>query len=184
MKGSSVALLLLWATACRPSPGARLPDEPARDPAGEAADEPARAPSGEQLPDLADRFAWLQGVWVAEGDGRRESETWVTQGEALFGTSESRVGDAVVHREEIVIERRGDAIVYEARPSSQAPHAFTLVEDAPGRARFEDPAHDWPQAIEYVRQGDTLTATVSGTKDGTVRTATWTWTLSSGWPPE
>lgn len=170
--------LTLCATACRHSPGARPALEPVQTPAADAAGDPSRTPAAQQLPEPARRFAWLQGEWVAEADGRRESETWVTRGDALFGTSESRVGDEVVHREEIVIERRGDAIVYEARPSSQAPHAFTLVEDGPGRARFEDPAHDWPQTIEYVRRGDTLTATVSGTKDGTARTATWTWTLA------
>lgn len=139
---------------------------------------PRPEPAPEPLPEVAERFAWLAGEWVAEADGRRESETWVTRGDALHGTSESRVGDEIVHTEQIVIEARGDAIVYEARPSSQAPHAFTLVKDAPGRARFEDPAHDWPQTIEYVRDGDTLSATVSGTEDGRPRTATWTWALA------
>ncbi len=38
---------------------------------------------------------------------------------------------------------------------------FRLVESGAGRAAFENADHDYPQRIAYVRDGDTLTATIS-----------------------
>ena len=182
--GMVLGVIVANGGGCRGSAGAGPREPEARDVGGDAGVgaerererapelEPARAADGDVA--IAERFAWMVGAWVSEADGRRESETWVVEGDTLKGVNETRVGEKVVHSEAIVIERRGEEVVYEARPSSQPAHAFVLVEDGEGRARFEDPAHDWPQVIEYAREGDVLTATVSGAG----RTAVWRWTLA------
>jgi hypothetical protein len=180
---------MLWiaAAACRPAasadpagqPGDR--DEPAIA-APERSEDPGEAAVASERSDqraVAERMAWMVGRWVAHADGRQESETWEIDGDALSGRSESHVDGRLVHHERLRVQQRGDAVVYEAQPSTQPPHAFTLTFEAPGHVRFEDPAHDWPQSIEYVRDGGTLTATVRGTTPaGEERRAVWTWTLA------
>ena len=56
---------------------------------------------------------------------------------------------------------------YHAQPGGRAPTAFKRSDGGAQWVRFENPAHDFPQRIEYRRDGDLLNAVISGPgKDG------------------
>jgi hypothetical protein len=64
-------------------------------------------------------------------------------------------------------------VVYTAWPEGQAMARFpATVLDRSG-AVFENPAHDFPTRIEYRRDGDALSAEVSGEVDGAMRVESW-----------
>lgn len=127
----------------------------------------AHAPAGE-----AAELDWLVGTWRgAEGETVTE-EVWTAEGAALRGTNRTTRGGEVVHRERLRIAGEGAETWYLAEPSDQPAHRFRLVEVRAGYARFEDPAHDFPQVIEYRRTGAELVVTARGAG----REARWRWT--------
>lgn len=122
-----------------------------------------------------DDLGWLAGEWVSEADGRWTEESWTPpRGGVMLGVSRSGRGEALREYEFIRIARGDDgAISYIAMPQGGAPVAFALVRREGTRATFENVAHDYPQRIEYVRDGDALTATISAI-DGT-KARRWTY---------
>ena len=159
----------------RTAPSTRVTEDPVAQSAPDPADEGAA--TQETFVPSRD-LAWLVGYWLAEEGDRREVEHWKADGDALRGRNESWRGGELVHHERLQIVKHGETVVYRADPATQAGHEFPLVEHAEGVVRFEDPAHDWPQRIVYTRQGDELTATVSGGEGNKSRTAVWTWRLA------
>jgi hypothetical protein len=64
------------------------------------------------------------------------------------------------------IENRKEGILFIAQPGGEQPTAFRLAAHDAKTLVFSNPAHDFPQRIEYQRTGpDTLEATV-GMIDG------------------
>ncbi|MEQ8309154.1 MAG: DUF6265 family protein [Sphingopyxis sp.] len=110
-----------------------------------------------------DDLGWLAGEWVQEGDGRWTEESWTApRGGVMLGHSRSGRGDVLREYEFIRIAADAEgAISYIAIPEGGAPVAFALVRHEGASATFENGAHDYPQRIAYVRDGDTLTATIS-----------------------
>lgn len=51
---------------------------------------------------------------------------------------------------------------YVAQPSGRPPTRFRLTDNSATHADFANPAHDFPQRIRYAREGDVLTAEISG----------------------
>ena len=105
----------------------------------------------------------MAGEWSREEGERWTEESWAPpRGGMMIGYSRSGRGDALREFEFIRIARGDDgAISYIAMPQGGAPVAFQLVRHEGTRATFENPAHDFPQRIDYARDGDTLTATIS-----------------------
>jgi hypothetical protein len=69
--------------------------------------------------------------------------------------------------EHLRIYQRGDGLVYEAHPESQALTLFPLRAHGADSVVFENPAHDFPQRIAYQRVGsDSLIAVVSNLTGG------------------
>lgn len=109
------------------------------------------APADDPLAPLA----WLAGDWVGQGpDGAAAEEHWAaSDGRAMAGRALA---------EDLRIEAREGAIEYVARPDGAAGETrFRATEIAGSRVVFENPEHDFPQRIEYVREGDRLTAAIS-----------------------
>ena len=80
----------------------------------------------------------------------------------LIGYSRSGRGETVREFEFLRIQAGADgALAYWASPGGRAPVAFRLVSASGTEAVFENPQHDFPQRIRYVRAGDRLTATIS-----------------------
>ena len=110
-----------------------------------------------------DDLAWLAGNWTREADGRWTEEGWTApRGGVMLGHSRSGIADRLREFEFLRVEAGADGVpVYLAQPGGGAPVAFRLVQRTATSAMFENPAHDYPQRIAYVRDGEQLTATIS-----------------------
>ncbi len=53
-------------------------------------------------------------------------------------------------------------ITFVAQPNGNAPTSFARTDGGEGWIRFENPEHDYPQRIEYRREGDALKAEIGG----------------------
>lgn len=119
---------------------------------------------GQTAPETrADDLAWLAGRWLSEANGRWTEENWtVPRGGAMLGTSRSGRGETMREFEFLRVAPGADGVIaYHAQPGGRPPVAFRLVGREGTSATFENPAHDFPQRIRYVRSGETLTATIS-----------------------
>lgn len=92
-------------------------------------------------------------------------EVWLSPaGDALLGMSRTVRNDTLRAFEQMVIRRSSNGLVLEATPSNQPPASFQAAEVSDTLIVFENPTHDFPQVIRYLRQGrDSLVAGVSGT---------------------
>ncbi len=128
-------------------------------------------------------LAWIVGAWSATVDGTTTTETWcpspaadrtspATEGPrpaaeqelgGWIGDNRTRNGAREVAFEWVAIEGHGAAAAYLAQPSGRTPPTrFDRVAfDHPRAAAFENPTHDSPQRLEYLREGPLLRATAS-----------------------
>jgi hypothetical protein len=119
-------------------------------------------------------FGWLAGRWCLEAQGQLVEELWLpARGGIALGLSRTVEADKTVSFEYLRIERSATATQYLAQPQGRPATAFALTASGADWARFENPAHDFPQRIEYRRDGDRLHASVAGPgadgKDTTLR---------------
>lgn len=116
-----------------------------------------------QAPTTVADLGWMSGRWEAVSGERWTEESWsAPRGGALMGYSRSGRGEALREFEFLRIQAGADgALAYWASPGGRPPVAFRLVSLTGTEAVFENPQHDFPQRIRYVRQGETLTATIS-----------------------
>lgn len=114
-------------------------------------------------------LSWLAGGWeTANAAERWTDEHWTTPaGGAMLGMSRTVKAGALSEFEYLRIVQKGDDLVYIAHPGGRAPGTefkmTSLTEGAAGYRRvvFENPEHDFPKRILYVRRPDgTLVATV------------------------
>jgi hypothetical protein len=110
-----------------------------------------------------DDLAWMAGQWSREQGERWTEESWTaSRGGVMLGHSRSGRGDGLREFEFLRITAGADGrLAYIAQPGGGAPVAFALVQREATSATFENAAHDYPQRIRYVRDGDTMTATIS-----------------------
>lgn len=108
----------------------------------------ALAPGTAQAQDDVDRAAWLAGCWVATSGQSRTDEVWMApEGRMMVGMSRS-VRDAVARGYELVVLHVQDGgLTFSAYPSGQNPADFQATEVSAEALRFENPTHDFPQAI-------------------------------------
>lgn len=116
-------------------------------------------------------LAWMAGCWARVTEASRLEEQWMEpRGGLMLGMSRLvRDGRAVSH-EALRIEDRGGTVVYVAWPSGQAVTEFAAAAIDDTLAVFENPEHDFPQRILYLRgPGDSLHARIEGERGGQVR---------------
>ena len=132
-----------------------------------AADSPAKL----------DGLAWLAGGWGSERDGTWTEEWWIAPrlGVMLGVNRSGRAGKPASFEFIRISEEAGGSLIYWGGPQGAKPTPFKLVRSAKDHVVFENPEHDFPQRIEYRREGGTMTATVSGKVGGKVETESWTW---------
>lgn len=123
---------------------------------------PAPAGAAESAP--LDAVAWMQGTWqTADADGAVTVERWLpTGGDVMLGVSETVAGGRTAFFEYLRIEAAEGALVYVAQPRGGPAVRFPATVVEPGRAVFENPAHDFPNRISYQREGDSLVARIEG----------------------
>jgi len=114
-------------------------------------------------PDTVDDLSWMSGRWLSEGDGRWTEEAWsAPRGEVMLGFSRSGRNETLREWEFIRIAPDAEGTpAYHAQPSGRPAVVFRLVDRGETSATFENPLHDFPQRIRYVREGDALIATIS-----------------------
>src|SRR5688572_24563646 len=130
-----------------------------------------------------DQLDWLAGHWVSESEAGSlvNEELWLAPaGGLMLGVNRTLEGGRAVFYEFVMIREMNGHIAYLAMPGGQSPPTvFPLVESSAGMtAIFENPAHDFPQRIVYRRDGDQLTATLtggSGEEEVEPRLEQWNW---------
>jgi hypothetical protein len=123
-------------------------------------------------PHVIGDVGWLAGCWTSATARRTIDEQWMAPaGGTMFGMNRTVAGGRTVASEFLELREEGDDVFYIARPSGQAETRFRLTEAAPGRAVFENRAHDFPQVIRYTRNTDgSLLAQIEGPRGGQTRT--------------
>jgi Domain of unknown function (DUF6265) len=117
-----------------------------------------------QSPDDPARLGWLAGCWELRTATRVTHEQWMAPlGGSLLGMSRTVAGGVVREFEYLRIARIADTLSYVATPSGQRETRFAMTQLSDTAVTFANPAHDFPQQIEYRRRGaDSLVATISG----------------------
>jgi hypothetical protein len=127
--------------------------------------------------DLRPDLGWMAGYWLSCDGGRQVAETWSPPRVNLMAGTSITVRNGRVGWELSRIAPTGPAadapLAYFAMPEGQAPATFPVVESAPNRVVFEQPAHDFPKRVIYERDGDVLNARIEGEIDGQMRTIRW-----------
>lgn len=114
------------------------------------------------------RLDWLTGCW--QGDDGVTREVWsASQDGYYFGYSVVTKNDHVVFFEQMRIDPAPQP-VFNAYPKGDGPFPFAAVELSETGITFANPDHDFPQKIEYWREGAALRARISrldGSRAGT-----------------
>ncbi len=124
----------------------------------------AALPRAALAQDDVDSAAWLSGCWIASAGDSRSEEVWMEpEGGLMVGMGRNLRDGVATGYEYLRLQLVDGRLTYSAYPSGQAPTDFPATEVSTRRLRFENPEHDFPQAIEYERtSADSLTAKVYG----------------------
>ena len=119
---------------------------------------------------------WMAGCWEWQKDQVTTLECWTpAQGSMLFGSSISMVDGITTSWEVMQISNAGwaldEPLVFWAAPNGANRTPFQLASISANRVRFTNPDNDYPQQIEYWREGDVLIGQISQL-DGS-RTVQW-----------
>ncbi|MET0580391.1 MAG: DUF6265 family protein [Pseudoxanthomonas sp.] len=106
---------------------------------------------------------WLAGQWCGDDGGRQIEEVWMPEaGGILLGMSRTVHGSKVESFEYMRIVADGQGARFHAQPNGAPPTVFTQLARGEGWIRFGNPAHDFPNRIEYRREGERLHAYIAG----------------------
>lgn len=104
---------------------------------------------------------WLIGCWTTPD--KKSQEVWVLDKDNSLAGFAVSIHDNSVSFYEVLTIKRDEAglLVYTAHPSGQATTSFVAMEIADNSVLFVNVDHDYPQAIRYIRDGDSLAASIS-----------------------
>ena len=136
---------------------------------GSPAEETASAPENTKA-SLRD-FSWLAGSWQHNmGEGIAFEEWHIAAEGMLQGRGGFIKGTDTMISETLSIEQSGDDILYipiVAEQNDGKPVPFRLTSYTSDTFVFENPQHDFPTKITYVRKSaEMLVATISGVVNG------------------
>ncbi len=160
--GTLPIALLLMACACTET------TPPAAPTPAEVPDEPA--------PDALADYRSLLGEWVDRSNSPKFTcfERWTAEGDtALRGFGYVMAKGDTVFIEDLRLEEVNGQVVYSARVDSQNNGQwvpFTAQESGPDSLIFENPGHDFPQCITYVKDSASgWEVAVTGNENGSDR---------------
>lgn len=112
-------------------------------------------------------FQWLQGHWCSEQEGVRIEELWLrpASGE-MIGINRTTRSGVMAAFEYLRIVQKDGVTTYVAQPGGSSPTPFLLTGHGDSWVAFENPDHDFPQRIEYHRDGENMQAEISGPGEG------------------
>lgn len=108
-------------------------------------------------------LGWMSGRWETTVNNVVTEEAWsAPRGGVMLGYSRTVGGERLREFEFLRIQAGEDGVpAYLAQPGGQPAVPFRLTAHNATSATFDNPAHDFPQRIRYVRTGDTMVATIS-----------------------
>jgi hypothetical protein len=158
----AAAMMAVLAAACtqpappRASVAAAPAPAPASEPAPAAAITPLAESSGEVL-------AWLAGNWCGKDESQLLEETWLSpHANEVIGISRTLAGGRMISFEYMRILEIEGVITFIAQPNGEPPTNFKRSDGGENWIRFENRQHDYPQRIEYKREGEALLAEIGG----------------------
>lgn len=117
-------------------------------------------------PEMA-KLEWVSGCWKSEGNVQAEEQWTKLEGRSMLGMGRTIANGKTVFHEFLQIRERDDGIFYIAQPNGGTPVQFKLVKINDSEAVFENPQHDFPQRISYLRAIDgSLVAAIEGEEKG------------------
>ena len=118
---------------------------------------------GSQVASAAPTLSWISGHWCGESQDRRVEEVWLAEtGGQLIGMAQTVEGNAVTSFEFMRIVSDVEGTRFHVQPDGAPPTVFTMEAGGDGWIRFANAAHDFPNRIEYRRDGDRLDAYIAG----------------------
>jgi len=109
---------------------------------------------------------WMAGHWCIEQNGNTTEELWLPPvGGVLVGLGRTRTNERTTGYEYLRIVDVDGVQSFIAQPGGRLPTAFKRTAGGEQWVRFENPDHDFPQSIEYRREGSALHAEVAGPGD-------------------
>ncbi len=106
---------------------------------------------------------WIAGHWCMEDGAVAIDELWLPpHGGVVLGLSRTRTPEATDGFEYLRIVETDGVPSYVAQPGGRPATAFPMTAFGELWIRFENPEHDFPQRIEYRRDGDRLYAEIAG----------------------
>lgn len=114
-------------------------------------------------PEAGTDLDWIAGQWCGGDAGTRIDEVWLPEaGGALLGMSRTVRGAKTASFEFMRIVAEGERASLHVQPDGAPPTVFETVARGDGWIRFGNPEHDFPNVIEYRRDGDRLSAWIAG----------------------
>jgi hypothetical protein len=117
------------------------------------------------------RAAWLTGCWEARSSDRVVEEQWLApRGRTMISVGRTVHADTLTDYEQVVLREKNGRLEYEAHPGNQPVAVFTSTQITESNLLFENPLHDFPQRVGYIRRGaDSLVAWIDGRVSGKTR---------------
>jgi Domain of unknown function (DUF6265) len=112
---------------------------------------------GAEFPD------WMTGAWARSDDDSWADEYWTSpRAGIMIGASRSGKGEKLQFWEHMRIVREADGkLAFWAIAGDQKPVRFVATQKTAEEIVFENAAHDYPQRIQYWRDGKELKAQIS-----------------------
>jgi hypothetical protein len=106
---------------------------------------------------------WIGGHWCVELGDEIVEEVWLPpHGGVALGLGRTRTDEWTTAFEYLRIADHDGTLSYIAQPGGRPPTVFKRTAGGERWIRFENPDHDFPQRIEYRRDGDGLHAEIAG----------------------
>ena len=110
----------------------------------------------------APMLEWMVGTWERKEGKKTTIEQWLSHaGTTMMGVSHTYGENRTYFFEFIRIATHGGRIAYIVQPGGDPPTLFRAVAITEDEAVFENPQHDYPQRIAYVKTEKGMTATIS-----------------------
>lgn len=137
---------------------------------GNPGDKQANNTDEKTFPEL-EKASWILGEWQNKSAEGNATEIWEQQDDSTFkGKSYFVIGPDTVSSEKLSLAQIGKDLFYipvVKGQNNELPVKFKLTSSADNLLVFENPSHDFPQKITYLKiSADSLLAEISGIMDG------------------
>jgi hypothetical protein len=117
---------------------------------------------------------WIGGYWLSCRDGAQTAEAWIGSGSGvLVGVTHGTESGAVTFEYMRIAPGTNGRLSFFGSPGGAPAVEFPSKRIGEQQALFENPAHDFPQRVEYSRAGDELIGRIEGTIDGKTERIEW-----------